>query len=86
MDQGVIGWRDDLFTYTRPWGFDVERISVPASVWHGTDDVNLGSVHGVWLGEHVPGARSRILDGEGHISLILKVAQVLDDLLERAQP
>ena len=34
--QGVAGWRDDLLTYRRPWGFDVSRIGVPISVWHGT--------------------------------------------------
>jgi pimeloyl-ACP methyl ester carboxylesterase len=84
MHQGVVGWRDDLFTYTRPWGFDMGSISVPMSVWHGTDDVNLGSVHGVWLGEHVPGARTHLVDGEGHISLILKIEEVLDDLREQA--
>lgn len=59
-------------------------MSVPMSVWHGTDDVNLGSVHGIWLGEHVPGARTHIVEGEGHISLILTIEEVLDDLREQA--
>jgi hypothetical protein len=57
---------------------------VPVSVSHGTEDGNLGSVHGVWLGEHVAGARLHLVEGEGHISLILRIDQVLDDLVGQA--
>jgi pimeloyl-ACP methyl ester carboxylesterase len=85
MHQGVVGWRDDLFTYTRPWGFGLDRISLPVAVWHGTGDINLGSVHGVWFSEHVPGVRSHIIEGEGHISLFRSIDQVLDELLEHTQ-
>ena len=86
VDQGVVGWRDDTLTYTtRPWGFALGRIRVPVSVWHGTADGNLGSVHGVWLGEHVPGARLHLVEGEGHISLITRIDQVLDDLVGQAR-
>ena len=85
VHQGIVGWRDDTLTYTtRPWGFALEGIRVPVSVWHGTEDGNLAWVHGVWLGEHVAGARLHLVEGEGHISLILKIGQVLDDLVERA--
>jgi pimeloyl-ACP methyl ester carboxylesterase len=84
MDQGVTGWRDDLFVYTRPWGFDLHEISVPVSVWHGTNDVNLGSIHGIWLSEHIPGAARRITEGEGHMSLMMEIEQILDDLVEQA--
>ena len=51
----------------------------------GTEDGNLGSVHGVWLGEHVPGARLHLVEGEGHISLITRIDQVLDDLVGQAR-
>jgi pimeloyl-ACP methyl ester carboxylesterase len=85
VDQGIVGWRDDTLTYTtRPWGFALEGIRVPVSVWHGTEDGNLGSVHGVWLGEHVAGARLHLVEGEGHISLISRIDQVLDELVEQA--
>jgi pimeloyl-ACP methyl ester carboxylesterase len=84
VHQGVAGWRDDLLTYSRPWGFDVSQIGVPVSVWHGTEDENLGSAHAIWFSEHVPGGRLHLLDGEGHISLILRIDDILDDLLERA--
>jgi pimeloyl-ACP methyl ester carboxylesterase len=85
VHQGIVGWRDDTLTYTtRPWGFNLGRIRVPVSVWHGTEDGNLGSVHGVWLGEHVAGARLHLVKGEGHISLVLKIDQVLDEVVEQA--
>jgi pimeloyl-ACP methyl ester carboxylesterase len=84
LDQGVGGWCDDMLTYTRPWGFDLTRTSVPVALRHGTDDVNLGPVHAGWLGDHIPGARTRIVDRAGHISLLLQIDRVLDDLLDRS--
>ena len=33
------------------------------------------------LASHVPGARRRILDDEGHLSLVLRFDAILDDLL-----
>ena len=32
---GVDGWIDDCMAMTRPWGFELEAISVPVSVWYG---------------------------------------------------
>lgn len=43
--QGVIGWRDDTLAQTQPWGFDLDRIRVPVSIWHGSDDRNVGTEH-----------------------------------------
>jgi hypothetical protein len=36
--QGVAGWRDDDLAFVRPWGFTVDTITVPVSVWHGRLD------------------------------------------------
>jgi hypothetical protein len=41
-------------------------------------------VHGVWLTEHIPGARAHLYQNEGHISLVMQMDRVLDDLLARA--
>ncbi|HEY6684681.1 MAG TPA: alpha/beta fold hydrolase [Propionibacteriaceae bacterium] len=85
VHQGVIGWRDDTLAQVQPWGFDLDQIRVPVSIWHGADDRNVGTEHAEWLSQHIPGAQLHILEGEGHVSLILRIAEVLDDLLEQGR-
>ncbi|MCZ2812041.1 alpha/beta hydrolase [Modestobacter sp. VKM Ac-2979] len=82
--QGIVGWRDDDLTHSRPWGFDLGRITVPVSVWQGTEDRMVPFAHAVWLAEHVAGARAHLLEGEGHVSLVVQMDRVIDDLLDLA--
>jgi pimeloyl-ACP methyl ester carboxylesterase len=82
--QGIVGWRDDDLTHTRPWGFDLGQVRVPTSVWHGTEDLMAPFAHAVWLSKHVARTRPHLLEGEGHLSLIMKMDEVLDDLLDLA--
>jgi pimeloyl-ACP methyl ester carboxylesterase len=85
LSNGVLGWLDDDLALTRPWGFDLDSISVPVSVWQGREDRFVPITHGEWLAEHVPGARSHLLENEGHISLSRhRYADVLDELLAQS--
>ena len=36
-----------------------------------------------WLAAHVPGARTHLYEGEGHISLVGQLPRILDDLVSR---
>lgn len=84
VHQGVVGWRDDNLTHTRWWGFDLAHIRVPMSIWHGVQDANLAPAHGVWLSQHVPRARFHSLQDTDHISIILRIESILNELLELA--
>lgn len=81
---GIEGWRDDDLTLMKPWGFELAAITVPVSIWQGSQDQMVPFAHGKWLAGAVPGARAHLVDGEGHISLMRRVGEILDDLLDRA--
>lgn len=78
--QGIVGWRDDDLTHTRPWGFDLGDIRVPVSVWQGRLDTMVPFAHAEWLAANVAGARAHLVEGEGHISLMQKAPAILADL------
>lgn len=78
---GPWGWLDDDLAFARDWGFALDGITVPVTVWHGRHDAMVPTTHGEWLAGHVPGARARILADEGHLSLVLRFGTILDDLL-----
>ena len=81
---GVWGWLDDDLAFMRDWGFDPGAIERPVAIWQGSEDRMVPAPHGAWLAAHVAGARAQLLDGEGHISILLGCyGALLDDLLDR---
>jgi pimeloyl-ACP methyl ester carboxylesterase len=78
VSTGIAGWRDDNLAFVHEWGFDVADIGSPVTVWQGDQDAMVPLSHGQWLASHVPGAKSHLRLGEGHLSLVVKH---LDDIL-----
>jgi pimeloyl-ACP methyl ester carboxylesterase len=70
------GWVDDLLAVVRPWGFDLDAITVPIGIWHGRNDTRVSSAHADWLTATIPTARRHDHDG-GHVP----TAAVHDDML-----
>ena len=66
---GIEGWFDDNCT-VRPWGFDLADITVPVLLLHGRQDMFVPFGHGEWLAAHIPGVEARLLDHEGHLTLM----------------
>ncbi|HUD35497.1 MAG TPA: alpha/beta fold hydrolase [Streptosporangiaceae bacterium] len=75
---GIAGWRDDDLAFVSDWGFSLEQVSGPVSVWQGDQDAMVPFAHGRWLAAHIPGAQPRLVPGEGHLSLVVNH---LDDIL-----
>jgi pimeloyl-ACP methyl ester carboxylesterase len=67
---GSEGWWEDAIAQAGPWGFDVGDISVPVMVMHGRQDRFVPVGHGEWLAAHIPGVEARILDHDGHLTLL----------------
>jgi pimeloyl-ACP methyl ester carboxylesterase len=66
---GSQGWWDDNCTL-RPWGFDLAGITVPVLLLHGRQDRMVPFGHGEWLAAHIPGVEARLLDDDGHLTLL----------------
>ncbi len=82
LGEDVWGWFDDDLAFVGDWGFALEEIDRPVALWQGSEDRFVPYAHGRWLAENVPGARAHLLDGEGHLSILLGAyGRVLDDLI-----
>ncbi len=67
---GSEGWWDDSRAHVSPWGFDPADISVPVLLLHGRQDKFVPFEHGRWLASHIPGVEARLLDHDGHLTLL----------------
>jgi pimeloyl-ACP methyl ester carboxylesterase len=66
LASGVDGWVDDNIAFTKPWGFDVSSIHVPAYLSYGREDTLVPAAHGDWLATHLPDAKV-VIDEAGHL-------------------
>ncbi|KAL1900552.1 hypothetical protein Sste5346_002275 [Sporothrix stenoceras] len=81
---GVDGWVDDDLEFTQAWGFDLSEIKVPVLLYQGSDDKMVPYSHGQWFAKHLPAdaLRAHLIEGEGHVSLVAKGAELLAELVE----
>jgi pimeloyl-ACP methyl ester carboxylesterase len=80
---GAEGVVEDQVLVTRKWGFSPEDVPVPVVLWHGRDDRTVPCEVAVRLAARLPLGRARVLEGEGHVSLIVRHGkEVLTDVAE----
>lgn len=81
-----IGHPDGVFhdarIYAEPWGFELSEIRVPTRFWHGREDRNFHWQLAEEMSSVIPSAQMKIMEGEGHYSLIIRHhREVLLDLM-----
>jgi pimeloyl-ACP methyl ester carboxylesterase len=85
-EDGVEGWIEDDLAFAKSWGFDLSSIEVPVGVWQGRQDRMVPFAHGEWLQSNIKTSRARLLDDEGHISLLThRFGDIITDLVELAE-
>jgi pimeloyl-ACP methyl ester carboxylesterase len=82
LAQGDQGWWDDGASHLTRWGFDLEDIRVPVKIWHGRQDRMVPIQHGEWLAANIPGAEADISDRDGHVTMIGRIGEIHDWLLQ----
>jgi pimeloyl-ACP methyl ester carboxylesterase len=81
---GGQGWWDDGEAFGRDWGFELSVIEVPVLLMHGREDQFVPFGHGQWLAGRIPGVEARLLDDDGHLTLITnRIGEVHAWLAER---
>ena len=71
----------DAEIYAQPWGFSLEEIDVPVRLWHGKKDRSFHWQLAQSLGQRLPRASLRLVEGEGHYSLPIRhMREILADL------
>jgi pimeloyl-ACP methyl ester carboxylesterase len=79
---GDQGWWDDGSAFLANWGFDLGDIRLPVKIWHGHHDQFVPVQHGQWLAANIPGAQADISDRDGHVTMLGRIGEVHDWLLQ----
>jgi len=77
--QGSRGARQDLSLYGRPWGFRLDKITVPVALWQGDKDANVPPAMARYMARKIPDSFATFLPDDGHIGCM---ANHLDEVFD----
>ena len=76
--KGVAGPAYEMQLLLKPWNFNLTDIKIPVTIWHGSLDKQAPISHAKIYADLIPNSQLRILDYEGHLSLIKNhIAEIL---------
>ena len=64
--QGGRGLYDEALIMARPWGFPIEGVQTPVSLWYGELDNTVPVAMGRYLANALPNADATFYPTEGH--------------------
>ena len=84
--QGIGAFAHELMLVVRPWGFQLQDIRVPMTLWQGEADNSTPVGMARAMAAVIPHASLRILPGEGHLIFLTHWKEIVDDLLAPDAP
>ena len=81
LEAGIWGWHDDDLAFARDWGFTLDEIAVPVTVWQGREDAMVPFAHGAGSQStcRAPGRGSSTTKVTSRSSL--RFAEIVDELV-----
>ena len=80
--QGVDAAWHEARLYYGEWGFSLDDVRQPVSIFYGNTDANAAPGWGRYFEEVLPNAALTILKGEGHISVLVNHADKIFSALQ----
>jgi pimeloyl-ACP methyl ester carboxylesterase len=78
---GVAGPACEMKILMKPWGFDLEKIKFPITIWHGALDTQSPLSHAKIYANTIPGSQLKILENEGHLSVLINhIEEIFKDV------
>jgi pimeloyl-ACP methyl ester carboxylesterase len=65
----------------KPWGFQLQDITVHVSLWQGETDQNVPVAWGRYLAQTLPNCRAHFLPGEGHLLIFNHFEAILAEIM-----
>jgi pimeloyl-ACP methyl ester carboxylesterase len=80
----AAGWIDDVLAFTSTWGFDLSRVAVPTTLWHGGRDEFVPPGHAAWMAGRIPNATLTIDPDAAHFGAMRVLPELLRGLAPKA--
>lgn len=81
--QGVGGPAQEMRLILQPWGFSLEKITYPITIWQGKLDMQVPVSHAEIYKTKLSHAKLRLFENEAHISTLYNH---MEDILESVNP
>jgi len=78
---GPVGWFDDSYALSMPWGFDLGEVTVPVHMWYGEADRNVPIKAVERMASQLRVDSFEIIPGAGHLGWLMQEEHVLRTLL-----
>lgn len=69
--QGMAGASDEFQLLLKPWGFKLEEIDYPITIWQGGLDKQAPIEHANLYAALIPSAKVKFFKNEGHLSVLV---------------